>query len=325
MRKGVVINYAKRMHVRHSLSLPVNVNKLAKEYATPKFSDIPFDIDGITANLKVSGVRPAILVNENRPRTRQRFTLAHEIGHVVIPWHMGTIFDITDATAPDGAIEYWEMEAEANAFATELLMPSGWIEELLSSNDNPAAINEVIASKAEVSAIAATLRLRAFLPNGYIFAVFGSDGNVTYSGRSDGTHANAPARGVSCEIEKHYEYAKSFFEFTSGKERYVWIELPEEIEIDSNGNRDWRVVLDEIIDDVANSKEEGIKYKQRLNGVMGFANGAAKRGTFNEKTLCSVCTQRLAGNNSLKPVTNHPKFQEYLAAKVRDLIEKSNR
>jgi Zn-dependent peptidase ImmA (M78 family) len=307
------------------LSPPVNVKKLAKEYAKLKFSDIPFDIDGITANLKVSGVRPTILVNENRPLTRQRFTLAHEIGHVVIPWHMGTIFDLTDAATPDGAIEYWEMEAEANAFATELLMPTSWVDELVNSNDNPADINEVIASEAKVSAIAATLRLSAFLPNGYIFAVFGSDGKVTYSGKSGGTHATAPARGVTCEIEKHYEYASNFFEFTSGNERHVWVELPEEIDIDINGNRDWRIVLDEIIDDVANSKEEGIKYKQRLNGVMGFANGAAKRGTFNEKTLCSVCTQRLTGNDCLKPVTNHPKFQQYLAAKVRDLIEKAKR
>lgn len=62
------------------------------------------DIDGFT--LRPVGMKPIIFLNGNRQPDRMRFSLAHEFGHVVLhPF-------------PDDA-----MEAEANEFAAELLMP----------------------------------------------------------------------------------------------------------------------------------------------------------------------------------------------------------
>ncbi len=313
------------MRSRHSLTLPVDLSGLARKYGRLRFVDIPFEIDGITKNLKVSGLQPTILVNKNRPKTRQRFTLAHEIGHVIIPWHMGTIFDITDTNTRAGAIDYWDMEAEANAFATELLMPSDWVAKLQIDFDDPANITERIAHDAEVSLIAATLRLRAFLPPGYIFVVYGSDGNIAYSGRSDGTLASPPSRGEKGRVDEHYKYASAFYEFSFGSERYLWVELPAEVNLDATSNRDWRAVLNEILDDVPGGADEKTKYKQQLNGVFGYANGVVRRGNYNERSLCSACIQRLAGNERLRPITSHPKFPEFLASKVQDLIEKAKR
>lgn len=62
-------------------------------------------IDGIT--LSIPGLPPCIFLNRNRPADRKRFTLAHELGHLV----MHTI------PSPD-------MENEANLFASCLLMPA---------------------------------------------------------------------------------------------------------------------------------------------------------------------------------------------------------
>lgn len=63
------------------------------------------DIDGVT--LAVPGLPPCIFLNSERPADRRRFTLAHELGHLVM-------HRVPSAT----------MEDEANAFASALLMPA---------------------------------------------------------------------------------------------------------------------------------------------------------------------------------------------------------
>lgn len=63
------------------------------------------DIDGLT--LRPEGMRPVIILNSSRPADRQRFSLAHEYGHVVLH-----------------AFPYDAMEQEAHEFAAELLMPA---------------------------------------------------------------------------------------------------------------------------------------------------------------------------------------------------------
>jgi len=66
------------------------------------------DIDGVT--LRPTGMKPIILLNQNRPSDRKRFSLAHEYGHVVLhPYPVDS------------------MEKEANQFASELLMPKSGI------------------------------------------------------------------------------------------------------------------------------------------------------------------------------------------------------
>ena len=59
-----------------------------------------------------------ILLNSNMGHCRKRFTLAHEIGHILLG-HM-------PAQLANGSIieaRYGWQEAEANCFASELLMP----------------------------------------------------------------------------------------------------------------------------------------------------------------------------------------------------------
>ena len=62
------------------------------------------DIDGVT--LRPAGMKPVIVLNQDRPVDRKRFSLAHEYGHVVLHPY-----------------PYEAMEKEANEFAAELLMP----------------------------------------------------------------------------------------------------------------------------------------------------------------------------------------------------------
>lgn len=62
------------------------------------------DVDGLS--LRLTGLPPIIVLNRQLPADRMRFTLAHELGHLVM--HL---------------IPTPEMEKEANAFASGILLP----------------------------------------------------------------------------------------------------------------------------------------------------------------------------------------------------------
>lgn len=65
------------------------------------------EIDGI--GMRPTGMSPLIFYNMAAPSDRTRFTLAHELGHLVMHAHQPP---------------YPKMEEEANAFAAEFLMPA---------------------------------------------------------------------------------------------------------------------------------------------------------------------------------------------------------
>jgi Zn-dependent peptidase ImmA (M78 family) len=111
-----------------ALDLPVDVELVARHLSIPVLYE-PFqgeknDISGI---LYRDADRTVIGVNSANTWTRQRFTIAHEIGHYLL--HKGqrglhvdrTVYlqfrDERSATAVD------RDEIQANAFAAELLMP----------------------------------------------------------------------------------------------------------------------------------------------------------------------------------------------------------
>lgn len=92
-----------------------------------RYLDLKDDISGILYRQKDHRV---IVVNKNHAPARQRFSIAHEVGHLAL--HRGeevhvdqgfriNLRDPRSATAEDAE------EIEANAFAANLLMPSAWL------------------------------------------------------------------------------------------------------------------------------------------------------------------------------------------------------
>ncbi|MBE0011674.1 ImmA/IrrE family metallo-endopeptidase [Arthrobacter sp. AET 35A] len=60
-----------------------------------------------------------LYINSSETGPRSRFTQAHELGHESLPWH-SAFFYVDDKTTLDPSTKL-ELEAEANAFAAELL------------------------------------------------------------------------------------------------------------------------------------------------------------------------------------------------------------
>lgn len=98
----------------------------------------------------------AILVNGTQPPQRQRFTLAHELGHLRMS-HEPVVDTPADLTGGHGSSDE---EVQANSFASEFLMPRQAICERFAGEQITLETVAEICCEFGVSAKAALIRLR---------------------------------------------------------------------------------------------------------------------------------------------------------------------
>lgn len=117
-----------------------------------------------------------------------RFTLAHELGHYFIPAHrMGLI---NGMLKPHGSISYltnqraWQIEREADAFASSLLMPTKSFKEYIKGKQFSFELIEKLAAKYSVSKSAAALRFVS-IGNTPILVCYAVDGKIRWVSHSD--------------------------------------------------------------------------------------------------------------------------------------------
>lgn len=88
------------------------------------------DVDGLMVDLE-SG--PVIWVNETQAPTRQRFTLAHELGHKLLQhfdrFHLEFGNELSQRATGSHPEFDWRAERAANDFAANLLMPATMVRE----------------------------------------------------------------------------------------------------------------------------------------------------------------------------------------------------
>jgi hypothetical protein len=287
---------------------------------------LPLAVDGATFNLKVSGKLPTIVIEQDKPLRRRRFTLAHELGHVLIPWHAGSIVDQITFASEDRTTAYSILESEANRFASELLMPAEWMVEIMGELENPPEILECIADQAEVSRIAAAIRLIDCMPAGYTFAVVDADGIATFSGRSPDTIANRLELGAFIDSpETIFEASDKRWESKHAEGLYLWWRFPREAALPKAGDRrSWREILAKMIHDIGVPQAQSEKFKQSVNGVVAYANGVAPART--AEAIYSAALQRFHSkahqNDDFRKLVKHKNFSLYLVDRIDDLLAK---
>lgn len=117
------------------------------------FEPMPGDDSGsLTKNKKTGEWK--MMVNSLHHPHRQRFTIAHEIGHHVK--HGAFKDEFTDTTFFRNG-ESNQMEAEANRFAAELLMPKPKFDDLIRSGKTKV---EELAEYFQVSSMAVRIRAK---------------------------------------------------------------------------------------------------------------------------------------------------------------------
>ena len=107
---------------------PVDLNQVA---AKLDVEIRPFDLGSeVSGMLYRDGGRRVIVVNQKHSPLRQRFTIAHELGHLML--HRGEAVHVDEGFRinlrdPRSATAEEVEEIEANAFAANLLMPAAWL------------------------------------------------------------------------------------------------------------------------------------------------------------------------------------------------------
>lgn len=315
------VNLARRLITKLSLKPPIDVKGLVEAHADLTIAKIPIEgVDGISLDLKTPGKRARVVLNASNPPTRKRFTLAHELGHLLIPWHTGSIVDHVDPSNACATDNYWEFESEANNFAGELLMPSQWVNDWLAETDNLAKLHKRIAKECEVSLHAVAIRLSQLLPKNLIFVVERA-GVVEFSGRTDGTLANT----LPWESEfpnNAYDYCEEHYTATAENRRIHWWRLPNSFAIVATDERPWREILDTVVADLGVPLPEQPQLKSSINGVVAYANSVAIRSKeYSVDNVVAACMQRFNDRPEFQEFVHHPKFNAFVLQKARALVE----
>src|SRR5262249_38073414 len=100
----------------------------------------PFECDGITVGL-TNQRRPKVFLRATSHRLRHRFTAAHELGHVVISWH---IESITCQASDESDTDYVGglREREASSFGSHILIPDRFLAPYCSGDADMTALIE---------------------------------------------------------------------------------------------------------------------------------------------------------------------------------------
>jgi Zn-dependent peptidase ImmA (M78 family) len=129
---------------------PVPVEQLARDCGalvvrlqmSDGLSGLVFEYDG----------GAVIAINSRHHENRQRFSLAHELGHYLLDHHDRFHIDVGDVDMPGYD---WHVERTANEFAAELLMPPSLVHDEHAKNPDTYAL----ANHFKVSELAMGYRL----------------------------------------------------------------------------------------------------------------------------------------------------------------------
>lgn len=118
------------------------------------------DIQGDAFFIDLGALGSNILIKRSATKERQRFSLAHEFGHMVLI-DSGVPIDASTPHARNDEIERW-----CNVFASELLMPTAWVRSDILTCDisHLYVLTHEISKKYEVSIEAALIRITELAP-----------------------------------------------------------------------------------------------------------------------------------------------------------------
>ena len=140
---------------------PINISALASALGiNVRYEPMKDDDSGSLKKDKKSG-RWIMTINSLHHPHRQRFTIAHEIAHRIR--HAANSDTFTDKTFFRNGESNW-MEAEANKFAAELLMPEDKFTLFI---ENHSAMVEDIALHFQVSSSAVRIRAKSLGYDGH--------------------------------------------------------------------------------------------------------------------------------------------------------------
>lgn len=165
------------------MPVPVPIEELARCAGISKveaFGSTGFEGALIANDTKSDGL---IFYNSQVPRPRQRFTIGHELGHFLLPWHRQGTFQCSAEDISSRTNKSWELEA--NQFSAELLMPAALLKHRLSPSKE-FELNDISRVREDFGTSMESTTRRVVEVSEYAYAVvFSKDNKVRYTVSSE--------------------------------------------------------------------------------------------------------------------------------------------
>lgn len=254
----------------------------------------------------------------NVGRRRQRFSVGHELGHVIIPWHLGAVECVLDRPSLE-AIGAGDQESEAYRFASGLLVPRSFIDEY---GDHEVGPGVEALDLTDISAFAAVLSLSRNLLPGFCFLIDEDQDEFTLV-KSSGTVMPAWRAGESQEktlSSLAYDRGEAV---VSGR-RILWFQLAAAVSFAlAQDSRSTTQLLRDAITQ-AGRELDGQGLAMRINGIVGGLLSREERAQ-NVETALSVLEYRFAASHpDLLDLMKVPDFKTYLRRKALERVARQS-
>lgn len=294
---------------KFGMTPPIDVAYICQQFARLSIEpNLPNGIDGLLIDRP--GKRPEVVVDAAIHLNRRRFTVAHELGHLAIPWQSGwRLCDTHSASIGDA-------ESEANRFAASLLLPTRWLQERLAEVDESLSAGDIleVARQAKVSPVTAMLQVSQYLEGDRAFAYVDGSGRVTYSCTTPDANCVVPRPGTVWS--PHYSDSLVLTSADYGSNRLICYTFGLASPLEPS-SACWREVQGLILDDWGLSGQDRTRMVQRINGIIGSANNRARERS--HSALSDVLIVRLT-RPDLAPFVNHSLFKEFVARRATSIL-----
>lgn len=309
-------NVARRVVEKFDLVPPVDIHALLADSAIVTELAWPQECDGIVVGLTTPG-RPHVFIRSDQAPNRDRFTRAHEWGHIMIPWHLGDVTLECDTSKfdPIGSVS----EREANDFASRVLVPDRYLADVLARSHEVVDWLDAVG-RCEISAHASLLALKRNLPAGFAFVLDAADGDPLVPIASSGTHTPL-MRGTPSTLVGEYEAGSLASGNVVLRGRRVWWfryvdPTPPHLPSHSTAND----ALESYLQRTGEKFPDGRSKRQSINGVVG--------GKLRNTAQVDIGWMHgsLRYHISLDPAWSHAlsdaDFGDFLALRVRELSKR---
>jgi IrrE N-terminal-like domain len=288
---------------------------VAGKYCDVQDEAWPFECDALAVGLGTP--RPIVLMRRgSRGTLRRRFTMAHELGHVILAWHVGRMICSPVRAAFDDGVT--EQESEANHFASALLVPRRFLEE--QADEQFGSVVEAL-NDAQVSAAAAVLALtRNLLPGCSFLIDEDEDGFRLISSSGTVVPGGASRRP---QHEQLRSKAHDMGEAVVSGRRVLWFQFAEQNSFSvPDDPRETTALLLGVLASALPGQDAG-KLQKRINGIVGGMLGRQERAQSEAQAL-AVLEQRFAADPDLCQLMELPDFRLYLRRKAADRVKNAS-
>ncbi|MFJ4170284.1 ImmA/IrrE family metallo-endopeptidase [Paenarthrobacter sp. NPDC089714] len=321
---------------RYDLKPPVDIEAVLSKFAA--IHDLVRDIPNIDALLLgLDGDLQEVFLNPARLRQRRRFTMAHELGHILIGWHQAhELLCVADGESDDNeepdlpvrisgfdvtSQEIRAQELEADAFAARALVPRRFVESIADME-----VAEMLGSleDADVSVPAGMRALSDSLAPGYVFALLDDRNAVMKTWHSGGLRTGVPTisgvvRGELIDKKKALRtLTDTGWAYHYGR-RIWWGKAEVDLPVLAVGT-DWKPVLNQIIHDVsAGDSVMERSLVQTISGICGSLVNDVDDATL--ERMAGLLVLRLKRRSELDSFVGHPAFSDFVHSRAITLYE----